>query len=111
MTVPDFQNPSMTLMLVDDFTGTGGADLDADDDGVVDDWSFFTTVRDAICIPDSSADQACCYGAQLGGVDTVALHHDPWLAFRGGSAGSWHLIDTWLFLRNILHFCLLWFSG
>ena len=40
--VPDLENPSFTVALLSDFTGTvGTTDIDIDDDGIADDLSAF----------------------------------------------------------------------
>ncbi|MEY8827525.1 choice-of-anchor I family protein [Sedimentitalea sp. XS_ASV28] len=91
VTVPDLENPSFTLALVDAFTGTVGDDLDLNDDGVIDvnlESLGITTVHDAIGIPDSTADQGFLFGAQLGGVDFVYTGDEPRLIFRSGSTGD-----------------------
>lgn len=48
-----FQNTSMTLMLVSDFTGAAGDDIDGDDDGVIDNepWS---AILDSVALDDGN---------------------------------------------------------
>ncbi len=92
--VPDLENPSYTVVLTDDFTGTEGAtDIDTDDDGVIDDLSTFGTVLDAIGIPDNTGDEANLYGASLGGQDFAYTGDEPGLVFRDGTTGEWYAIN------------------
>ena len=48
----DFFNDSMTLLLVEGFSGTVGDDIDTDDDGVLD-ATPWTTVRDSVSVLDT----------------------------------------------------------
>ncbi|WP_424986112.1 choice-of-anchor I family protein [Microbulbifer sp. S227A] len=91
VTLPDLENPSFTVALVDTFTGTVGDDLDSDDDGTIDVSLAslgITTVHDAIGVPDSATDQGFLFGAQLGGVDFAYTGDEPRLIFRSGSTGD-----------------------
>jgi 2',3'-cyclic-nucleotide 2'-phosphodiesterase (5'-nucleotidase family)/predicted extracellular nuclease len=94
--VPDLENPSFTVALVDAFTGSVGDDLDVDDDGFAEvDLSTvgITTVFDAIGIPDASVDVSFLYGAQLGGIDFDFTGDEPRLVFRSGSTGDWFAVN------------------
>ncbi len=94
VTMPDLENPSFTVVLTDSFTGTiGSTDIDMDDDGIVDDITAFGTILDAIGIPDSNADAAVLYGAQLGGADFAYTGDEPRLVFRDGSVGAWYAVN------------------
>lgn len=94
VSIPDLENPSFTIVLLDDFTGTiGVTDIDTDDDGVADDLSSFGTVFDAIGTPDTAGDEAFLYGAQLGGTDFAFTGDEPRLIFREGSFGDLYAIN------------------
>lgn len=90
--IPDFENPSFTLVLLDAFTGTTSTDLDTDNDGTLDDTSTFGTVLDAISVIDTAGD-ATTYGAQLGGTDFAFSGDEPQLMFRAASVGNWFAIN------------------
>ena len=65
VTIDDLENPSFTLVLCDNFTGTiGTTDVDTDDDGTADDTSTLEGVMDAIGVLDDLTDIA--YGAEFG---------------------------------------------
>ena len=104
VTVPDFENPSFTVVLLDEFTGTvGTTDVDTNDDGMVDDTSAFTGVMDAIFIPDNTADESVVYGTDFGGVNMSAIDQsgsfstEPEVAFRDMSTGDWYVVNTQFF--------------
>ena len=87
MTMDDLENPSFTLVLMEDFTGTKGiTDIDADNDGIADDTSTFLNVYDAIGITDTSSADEPLYGQQLGGADLpftgAAEGKEPSLVYR-----------------------------
>ncbi|PYE85979.1 ExeM/NucH family extracellular endonuclease [Pseudoroseicyclus aestuarii] len=88
VTIADLENPSFTLVLADSFAADAGVDLDADDDGVLDDASVFGTVFDAIGVPDATGDEVYSYGAQLGGTDFAYTGSEPELIFRDGGDGT-----------------------
>ena len=92
--IADLENPSNTLVLCDDFTGTiGTTDIDTDDDGMIDDSSTFVGVQDAISIIEDVDDPG--YGTELGGEDFVANGNssDPLIVFRDGTTGTWYSVD------------------
>lgn len=94
VSVPDLENPSFTIVLVDTFTGTtGSTDLDTDNDGTVDDTSSFGTVFDAIGIPDNSGDEAYLYGTDLGGQDLKFTGDEPRLVFRDSGSNNWFAVN------------------
>lgn len=93
VSIADLENPSFTLILVDSFTGSVGFDIDVDDDGIIDDTSSFGTVFDAIGVPDSTADAALSYGAQLGGLDFSYTGDEPQLIFRDSVTLDWFAIN------------------
>ncbi len=93
VSVPDLENPSFTLVLLDSFTGSIGTSIDADQDGIADDLSTFGTVLDAIGIPDNAADESFIYGAQLGGLDFSYSGDEPKLVFRDGVTMDWYAIN------------------
>ncbi len=92
--IPDLENPSFTVALVDSFTGSAGStDIDTDNDGVADDLSTLGTVFDALGVPDSSADEDNLYGFQLGGDDLTFIGTEPVLTFRDGTSQDWYAVD------------------
>lgn len=93
-TIPDLENPSNTVALVDIGGGDAvdfsiGDDLDPGNDGnlvLPTSWS----VLDAVGISDSTNDNSALYGGSLGG--TNILYNgvfEPLLVFREGSTGDW----------------------
>jgi hypothetical protein len=89
--IPDLENPSFTVALVDSFTGSTGDILDSNDDlpglGI-------TTVLDAVNIPDNTGDQAFSVVGALGtGTDFVYTGDEPQLVFRHGLTGEWFAIN------------------
>jgi hypothetical protein len=89
------ENSSITMLLVRNFTGTFGQDLDTNDDGVLDvtPWS---AVLDAVSIINSSGvplSQSVAYAPSLGFPDAVisraASGFDAGLAVRAGE-GTWY---------------------
>lgn len=93
VTIDDLENLSNTLVLSSDFTGAVGDDLDADNDGSIDDASVFGTVYDAIGIVDNVADEATAYGADLGGIDFGYSGAEPERMFRDGTTGDWVAVN------------------
>ncbi len=92
VTIPDLENPSFTLLLVDGFTGSTGVDLDIDNDGVLD-LNPWDLVLDAIGVPDNVLDESLLYGAQLGGEDFAFTGDEPKLVFRDGQTLLWYAIN------------------
>jgi len=94
--IPDLENPTFTLVLSSQFNGGQGDDLDADDDGVIDDPAgTFGTIYDAIGVSDSEGDDATLYSAQLGGVDVLYNGiFEPLLVFRDASTGDVYQVVT-----------------
>lgn len=96
VSIADLENPSFTLVLCDDFTGivgSGGTDIDTDDDGVIDDVSTIVGAMDAIGVLEDVGDPE--YGAQLGGTDMTPNGNssDPLIVFRDESSGTWYSVD------------------
>ncbi|MFK2818749.1 T9SS type A sorting domain-containing protein [Flavobacteriaceae sp. LMIT009] len=90
VTVPDLENPSFTVILTDNFTGSIGDDLDGTNDGTLD-TSSLGTILDAVGVSDAVADDASLYGAGLGGADILFNgEFEPLLAFRDGTTGEWY---------------------
>lgn len=87
VTVPDLENPSYTLIL-SSASPAVGTDVDADDDGVLDDPSVFGTVFDAIGIRDDANATTLLYGDQLGGVDFPFTGDEPGIVFRDPNSGN-----------------------
>ncbi|MEM8505206.1 MAG: ExeM/NucH family extracellular endonuclease [Cyanobacteria bacterium P01_D01_bin.1] len=91
--VPDLENPSFTVALLSAFTGEIGNDLDADDDGIIDDIAALGTVFDAIGVSDNEGDIANLYGAGLGGTDFQFTGDEPRLIFRDASRGDLYAVN------------------
>ncbi|MGH1437974.1 MAG: choice-of-anchor I family protein, partial [Lewinella sp.] len=91
--IPDLENPSFTAVLLDNFTGSIGDDIDPNNNGMGLDLSTFGTVLDAIGIPDASGDAATQYGALLGGQDFAYTGDEPGLVFREASTGDWYAVN------------------
>ena len=95
LSIPDLENPSFTVVLLE---GTGadltGVDLDTDDDGIADVTTFTGyNLCDALGVPDNTGDEAFLYGSQFGGVDFTYTGDEPKLVFRSGSNGDWFAIN------------------
>ena len=91
-TIPDLENPSFTVFLLDSFTGAIGDDIDLNDDGVADNVGSFGNVLDAIGIADETNDLPFQYATQFGGTD-LATTFEPTLTFRSGSDGDLFSVD------------------
>ncbi len=91
--ITDLENPSFTIALLSEFTGSTATDIDTDNDGVADNLSSFGTVFDAIGVPDSVGDEVFLYGTDLGGVDFAHTGDEPRLIFRDGSVGDLYAIN------------------
>ena len=95
VTIADLENPSFTLILAEDFTGTvGTTDIDTDDDGTIDDASAIVGVMDAIGVLEDEGDPE--YGAQLGGVDFTPNDSEPTLVFRDSTSGVLYAVFPFL---------------
>ena len=88
VSIPDLENPSFTLALLDSYSGDTNTDIDTNNDGVADDLSTFGVVHDAIGVPDDTADQTTVYGVDLGGVDFAFTGAEPELVFRDAKHGT-----------------------
>ena len=88
--IDDLENPSLTLLLVDAFTGATGDVLDDASDlaglGI-------GTVYDAINTPDSPGDEANSIAGALGGTDFTYTGDEPKLMFRDGTTGDWYAVN------------------
>ncbi|EKV03537.1 hypothetical protein Lepto7375DRAFT_5842 [Leptolyngbya sp. PCC 7375] len=91
--VPDLENPSFTVVLLESFTGTTGTDIDTNNDGTADNLSSFGTVLDAIGVPDAAGDEIFLYGAQLGGVDFAYTGDEPEIIFRDGNTTALYAVN------------------
>ncbi|MDJ0511731.1 MAG: ExeM/NucH family extracellular endonuclease [Crocosphaera sp.] len=91
--IADLENPSFTIALLSEFTGSVGTDIDTDNDGIADNLSTFGMVFDAIGVPDSATDETLLYGEDLGGVDFAFTGDEPRLIFRDGSVGDLYAIN------------------
>lgn len=98
-TIPDLENPSNTVVLLDIGGGDAadfaiGDDLDPLDDGnlvLPASWN----VLDAVGVSDSAGDDAVLYGATLGGTDILYNgEFEPLLVFRDGATGDWYQTVT-----------------
>ena len=91
----DLENPSFTLVFVDNFTGDNNTDFDSDNDGVMDldlETVGITSVFDAIGVTDGEGEPL--YGAQLGGSDfsfiAAGNSNEAFNIFRDGSSNAWY---------------------
>ncbi len=75
------------------FTGSVLDDLDADDDGLLDDTGAFDTVLDAISIVDTVSSDATNYATQFGDLNFALSGDEPQLMFRDASVGDWYAIN------------------
>jgi hypothetical protein len=91
--ITDVENPSNTFIITDSFTGSVGDDYDTNDDGVIDDFSAFGTVFDAIGIPDAVGDEAFLYGTDFGGSDMAFIGDEPRLVFRDSVTLDLYAVD------------------
>ena len=87
VSVPDLENPSYTVALTSDFTGSVGSSTVADT-------ALFGTVFDAIGVPDEVGDETSIFGAQLGGSDFLYTGAELELIFRDASNGDWYAVDS-----------------
>ncbi len=74
------ENGTITLLLVEDFTGSAGNDLDTDDDGVFDSTPW-TQILDAVAVNDGGASDLT-YGVPVLGVSYDGLPYAPGGASR-----------------------------
>lgn len=89
VTTPDLENPSFTVVLTDDFTGSIGDDLDLENNGTLD-LTNLGSILDAVGVSDNSADDASLYGASLGGTNILFNGtFEPVLVFRDEVSGDW----------------------
>jgi hypothetical protein len=94
VTIPDLENPSFTIVLTDNFTGSIGDDLDVLDNGTLD-TSSLGNILDAVGVSDNTADDSTLYGAVLSGSDILFNgEFEPLLVFRDGSTGDWYQTVT-----------------
>ena len=94
VTTPDLENPSFTVVLSSDFTGSLGDDLDVGDTGTLD-TSSLGTVFDAVGVSDTSGDDSLLYGASLGGTDILFNgEFEPLTVFRDSVTGDWYQTVT-----------------
>jgi len=86
LSIPDLENPSFTVFLVDNFNGdimnTGGSGVEVLDS--VDDLAGLgiTVLYDVITINDTAADEANSIADELGGTNFPFTGDEPQLAFR-----------------------------
>ena len=87
---PDLENGSNTYLIVNGFSGAVGADLDTDNDGVIDVAAPWTSVVDALTILENDGAANVGYAAALGGVSFpqfVAFNPDAIQRFGGALWG------------------------
>lgn len=84
VSIPDFENPSFTLVLSSDAPPIGTTVFDA---------TGFGTVYDAVGVPDGVADEANILGAVFGGVDFTFTGSEPELIFRDASVGDFYAVN------------------
>lgn len=93
----DLENPSITLALVDNFTGDNATDLDSDNNGTIDlDLASvgITTIYDALGVVDNGTNFSL-WGAALGGQDftyagTTGNTSEPLNVFRDALTNDWY---------------------
>jgi hypothetical protein len=83
---PDIENGGQTYLLVQNFTGTVGTDLDTNNDGLLD-LTPWVSVVDAIGYKEVAADLV--YGASLGFTDFALLSFTPDAIFRTSNTSEW----------------------
>ncbi len=82
-----FENGAITFLLVSNFSGSNGDDLDANNDGTLDETPW-DSVLDAVAILDDN-NGGREYATQLGGVVFPQQSFTPGLLFRELSTGAW----------------------
>jgi len=87
--VDDFRNPSLTMVLLETFTGDVRTDIDPDDDGDAEDLQTFGKVFDALGVVNDAGDNDKVYGAQLGGDDFALNTLQLRLVFRERTTDRW----------------------
>ena len=86
VSIPDFENPSFELILVDAFTGVAGVDTI---NSMGDLTALGTTViYDAISVIDTAGDGANAISGSLGGVEIAYTGDEPQVVFRDSSDPS-----------------------
>ncbi|WP_158453519.1 PEP-CTERM sorting domain-containing protein [Rhodopirellula europaea] len=92
--ITDFLDPTFTIVLADDFTGTVGVtDIDGNNDGIADDTSSIGNIQDALGVAGSEFDVGRLYGSDLGGQDLAFTGDQPRLVFRDASVGDWYALN------------------
>ncbi|NRA29829.1 MAG: hypothetical protein HRU11_06150 [Parvularculaceae bacterium] len=90
VSIPDLENPSNTVFLVDVFNGSVGDDIDTDNDGTAD-VTLWDNVLDAVGIVDNGTDAS--YAGQFGGTDIAYIGDEPKLVFRDSVTMEWLAVD------------------
>lgn len=94
VTTPDLENPSFTVILTDDFTGSIGDDLDPANSGVLDTTSL-GAILDAVGVSDAAGDDGTLYASGLGGTDILYNgEFEPLSVFREATTGDWYQTVT-----------------
>ncbi|MEM1446279.1 MAG: PEP-CTERM sorting domain-containing protein [Planctomycetota bacterium] len=92
--VPDFENPSNTVILSSAFSGSIGDDLDPTDSGTLD-TSSLGIVYDAVGVSDAAGDDSTLYASGLGGTDILFNgQFEPLLVFRDSITNAWYQTVT-----------------
>lgn len=92
VTTPDLENPSFTVILTDNFTGSIGSDLDMANDGGLD-TTALGVILDAVGVSDSTEDNPSLYGVLLGGTNILFNNStEPSLVFRDDTTGDWYQV-------------------
>ncbi len=92
--ITDLINPTHTIVLVNNFTGTVGVtDIDTNNTGTADNTSSLIGIQDAIGVAGSATDVGRLYGDQLGGQDFAFTGDSPRLVFRDASIGNWYALN------------------
>ena len=88
VTLPDLENPTFTVVLSQNLIAIG-TDLDADDNGIIDDVTLFGTVFDSVGVSDTGGDDGILFSTSLGGSSILFNGaFEPLNVFRDASTGQ-----------------------
>lgn len=91
----NFESPSFTLVLTVTSTSlTLSSDVDADDNGAIDNLSVFGDVQDAITVLDLASDSSLAYALEFGGVEFPFTGTSPELMFRDRLTREWYAVNN-----------------
>lgn len=94
VSIGDLENPSNTVILTSEFTGSVRDDLDTDDDGVLE-TDALGIIFDAVGISDGDDDNSTLYASGLGGTNILYNgQYEPLNVFRDSHTGEWYQTVT-----------------